>query len=637
MILAAVSIRAAYNSGIINFSIEGTQKYQKEANKEESVISETEEWMKSIINKIGNQDDDDDDDDEKPPIDWEKAKEEAEKHPDQEESEDIGIGTDGKSVNLDLWDYIIDPDNENGILLKADYSSGGSPGYRGDFVNGEIIGLVPQYIKMEGYDDFLPVTNMWMTFAECQDLLYAPELPTTVVNMGWTFYECYYLISAPTIPESANYFEATFSSCYNLTGSLVINVANDPYLAGTLRNVATEDGCDLILSGSSPYLVDFLRTKSDNSNIHISNENITLVEEIVLGQTSLSISDGEEFALTATVYPNDATIKNIVWTSSDNSIATVDEGEILGKKPGTVTITAESYDESGTTATCTVTVTPCVAFSQNNIDYTWADVHEMAKIISGTSSINKLSSSANIVYNSNNVTLTVGQTLKITDDDGRNYSARIIGFNTDLLSSDSNQNGTYSYTGTYAGITLEFINYLRCGYEYASDSWTPFFCYYGENTGGWSGSRIRSVINSGNYYSFTDFNYIKKVVKTYNTGGGGNQNSTCEDKYWLLACSEMFELSNDLYGGVCNTNESTMTPGISETRYTFYNGNYNTARETEWWLRSPSYSNPSNYGIITTNNTCSTKKGWGSSPTIRSKNISLFLHLIKNKISKPNL
>ena len=39
-------------------------------------------------------------------IDWEAAKAKAtSKHPAQQNTEDIGIGTDGELVNLDLWTY----------------------------------------------------------------------------------------------------------------------------------------------------------------------------------------------------------------------------------------------------------------------------------------------------------------------------------------------------------------------------------------------------------------------------------------------------------------------------------------------------------------------------------------------------
>ena len=54
VILAAVSIRAAYNTGIIDYGINGTQKYAEEGKKEKRVLSDTEEFMKSMLNKINN-------------------------------------------------------------------------------------------------------------------------------------------------------------------------------------------------------------------------------------------------------------------------------------------------------------------------------------------------------------------------------------------------------------------------------------------------------------------------------------------------------------------------------------------------------------------------------------------------------
>ena len=54
VILAAVSIRAAYNSGIIDYSINGTRRYMEEEKKEQSTLSETESHLKSLLEKISN-------------------------------------------------------------------------------------------------------------------------------------------------------------------------------------------------------------------------------------------------------------------------------------------------------------------------------------------------------------------------------------------------------------------------------------------------------------------------------------------------------------------------------------------------------------------------------------------------------
>lgn len=76
-------------------------------------------------------------------------------------------------------------------------------------------------------------------------------------------------------------------------------------------------------------------------------------ETITLSQTSLTIEQRGSASLSAIVTPDNAD-KTVTWSSSDTSIATVNNGVVRGVKVGTAIITATTV--GGKSATCTVTV-----------------------------------------------------------------------------------------------------------------------------------------------------------------------------------------------------------------------------------------------------------------------------------------
>ncbi len=77
------------------------------------------------------------------------------------------------------------------------------------------------------------------------------------------------------------------------------------------------------------------------------------VTSITLNKTSTTLIKGESETLTTTVKPDNATDKTITWSSSDETIATVESGKIEATGYGVVTITARSGDQY---ATCEVSV-----------------------------------------------------------------------------------------------------------------------------------------------------------------------------------------------------------------------------------------------------------------------------------------
>lgn len=90
---------------------------------------------------------------------------------------------------------------------------------------------------------------------------------------------------------------------------------------------------------------------------------IAQADSITLDKSELTIKPKGVARLTATVSPENASDKNVTWSSSNTAVATVNEsGLVKGVKNGNAVITAKTVN--GLTATCSVTVaTPVTSFS----------------------------------------------------------------------------------------------------------------------------------------------------------------------------------------------------------------------------------------------------------------------------------
>ncbi len=81
------------------------------------------------------------------------------------------------------------------------------------------------------------------------------------------------------------------------------------------------------------------------------------VNGILLNKTNGRVAVGATLTLTGSVRPSNALNGNILWSTSDESVATVDAtGLVTGIADGTVTITATSEENPNVIATCTLVV-----------------------------------------------------------------------------------------------------------------------------------------------------------------------------------------------------------------------------------------------------------------------------------------
>lgn len=95
------------------------------------------------------------------------------------------------------------------------------------------------------------------------------------------------------------------------------------------------------------------KTFSDVCMVYV----VTPVESVRISETSLTLKKDGTHTLSAEIKPDDATIKNIVWLSSDRDTVIVDStGLMKALKKGTATVSAIS-EQGLIVAKCTVTVT----------------------------------------------------------------------------------------------------------------------------------------------------------------------------------------------------------------------------------------------------------------------------------------
>jgi uncharacterized protein YjdB len=127
-----------------------------------------------------------------------------------------------------------------------------------------------------------------------------------------------------------------------------IEIAEKIYTSGYLAN-----SVKIFNKTTRTLETTITKNVSNPSGIEIING----VTGISLDKSSNSVNAGASFNLTATIMPNNASNKNVTWSSSNESIATVNSsGLVSGVSGGSATITATTADGVFVTS-CNVTVT----------------------------------------------------------------------------------------------------------------------------------------------------------------------------------------------------------------------------------------------------------------------------------------
>lgn len=166
------------------------------------------------------------------------------------------------------------------------------------------------------------------------------------------------------------------------------------------------------------------------------------VTGVILDQTSLTLTEGEKETLIATVSPKEATNKDVLWSTSNKKVATVEEGIVSAVGAGDAVITVTT-DDGGKTATCSVNVKAAVvpvssvALNYTELKLTEGDSQTLTATIAPDNATNK-----KVTWSSNNTGVaTVNQTgvvtavkagtatIKVTTEDGGKVATCIVTVN----------------------------------------------------------------------------------------------------------------------------------------------------------------------------------------------------------------
>ena len=189
-------------------------------------------------------------------------------------------------------------------------------------------------VKLFGKKTLAMILSIAMVLSVCSMSVFAGGAITLTV--GGTQDVSVTLAEGESVSWSASDGDVTVAAGENGAATITGAAAGDATVTATITSS---------VEGAQP------RTETWNVTVTVPASGVTM------SQSTASIVIKGSVDLDATVAPDNATNKNVTWTSSDSNVATVSSsGVVTGVNVGTATITATAESNSEAKATCTVTV-----------------------------------------------------------------------------------------------------------------------------------------------------------------------------------------------------------------------------------------------------------------------------------------
>ena len=411
-------------------------------------------------------------------------------------------------------------------------------------------------------------------FARCTSLTTAPELPaTTLAEKCYfqMFIACTGLTTTPSeLPATTlanNCYNQMFNACSGITASPVLpapslvvgcysqmfkDCGHLKYVKCLATDISATDaggkkctwewfyhtpnnsGCTFIKDST---MNDWTRdTDGIPSNWTVYDDTHIVVTGVSLNAQTATTNVGDTYALTATVSPSNASNKNITWSTSDSSVATVTNGIVSGVSCGNAVITVVT-EEIGYSAQCEVTVenpVTGVSLNVNSIYISSGGTYQLSATVNPIGACNTAVTWASdntsvATVNSNGIIsgITTGSaTITVTTVEG-GYSAQCSVSVVELLYTELEYIESTASGGQYIDLNIKLYETLNNWYDIAikynvsgagkgNNQPTLFGCQ--NQTNPWPGTFIRMAQATDAY---TQGRYIGGSYKDNRLGDNG--------------------------------------------------------------------------------------------------------------------
>ena len=171
--------------------------------------------------------------------------------------------------------------------------------------------------------------------------------------------------------DKSEYTFDTIGDQLELTATVFPSSATDKSViwSSDKESVASVDANGKVTANGNGTATIAVTTKDQGEKATCSITVSQKVTGLTLNKSELPLIKGQTEVLVATIIPEDASDKTVTWSSSNNSIATVDKsGKVTAKNGGSAIITARAGEK---TATCSVIVTvPVESITLNKTEVT---------------------------------------------------------------------------------------------------------------------------------------------------------------------------------------------------------------------------------------------------------------------------